>query len=193
MKLKFCLFISLALLSFIGIIAFAGDYDYLGNYSSNEYDPNSISNPFGAYGSPYSLDSVTNQYSTYGSPYSPNSVNNPYAIDTPKLYSSDGTYLGKVSNNQCDPDSISNPYGKYGSKYSPDSVNNPYGQYGSKYSSKSANNPYTIDPPKIFYEKENSFYNPTVKSVPPVTPEPSMGNLSFEDLIPTRYKSIFDK
>jgi hypothetical protein len=33
-----------------------------------------------------------------------------------------------ISANQYDPDSTSNPYGRYGSPYSPDSVNNPYGQ-----------------------------------------------------------------
>ena len=37
-----------------------------------------------------------------------------------------GTYRGKVSSNPYDPDSISNPYGRYGSPYSVDSVNNPY-------------------------------------------------------------------
>ena len=77
------------------------------------------------------------------------SANNPYATDTPKLYSRDGEYLGKVSSNPYDPESISNPYGKYGSQYSPDSVNNPYGKYGSKYSSESANNPYATNAPVI--------------------------------------------
>jgi hypothetical protein len=53
---------------------------YLGNVNSNPYDPNSISNPYGQYGSPYSPDSINNPYGQYGSPYSPNSVNNPYAV-----------------------------------------------------------------------------------------------------------------
>lgn len=56
-------------------------------------------------------------------------------------------YLGKLSSNKYDPDSVSNPYGQYGSKYSPDSINNPYGQYGSEYSSGSINNPYATNPP----------------------------------------------
>ncbi len=37
----------------------------------------------------------------------------------------DGPHL---SANQYDPDSTSNPYGRYGSPYSSDSANNPYGQ-----------------------------------------------------------------
>ncbi len=60
-----------------------------------------------------------------------------------------GKYLGTLSNNRFDPDSVSNPYGQYGSKYSPDSINNPYGQYGSKYSPDSPNNPYATNPPGI--------------------------------------------
>lgn len=70
--------------------------------------------------------------------------------EEPKIYSPDGTYLGKLSNNKYDPESVSNPYGKYGSKYSPNSINNPYGVYGSKYSNKSPNNPYATNPPLIY-------------------------------------------
>jgi hypothetical protein len=58
---------------------------YLGKLSANPYDPDSISNPYGRYGSPYSSTSINNPYSTYGSPYSPKSPNNPYATDAPVL------------------------------------------------------------------------------------------------------------
>ncbi len=58
-----------------------------------------------------------------------------------KLYSSDGQYLGNVNNNQYDPNSINNPYGKYGSKYSPNSINNQFGKYGNKYSPNYVPNP----------------------------------------------------
>jgi hypothetical protein len=58
-------------------------------------------------------------------------------------------YLGNISTNRYDPNSISNPYGQYGSRYSPDSINNPYGQYGSQYSNESANNPYATHVPKL--------------------------------------------
>jgi len=60
-----------------------------------------------------------------------------------------GKYLGTLSNNRYDPDSVANPHGRYGSRYSPDSINNPYGQYGSRYSVDSANNPYATNPPVI--------------------------------------------
>ncbi|MEQ1935194.1 MAG: hypothetical protein ABL962_15140 [Fimbriimonadaceae bacterium] len=75
-----------------------------------------------------------NPYSQYGSPYSNKSWTNPHATNAPKLYGSDGRYLGRLSSNPYAPDSTSNPYGKYGSKYSPTSINNPFGA-GSPYSS----------------------------------------------------------
>ena len=66
----------------------------------------------------------------------------PAAAQSPRLYAPDGTYLGTLNANRFDPDSVSNPYGQYGSRYSPNSINNPYGQYGSPYSPNSASNPY---------------------------------------------------
>lgn len=60
----------------------------------------------------------------------------------PRVYSQDGKYLGDASANQYDKNSISNPYGKYGSPYERDSVNNPQGRYGSPLSPDSVNNPY---------------------------------------------------
>jgi hypothetical protein len=65
----------------------------------------------------------------------------------PQIYSPDGKYLGNLSDNPYDPNSVSNPYGRYGSPYSPDSINNPYGRYGSPYSPESPNNPYAIGRP----------------------------------------------
>jgi hypothetical protein len=53
-----------------------------------------------------------------------------HELNPPKLYSGDGTYLGELSQNKYAPDSVSNRYGRYGSRYSPDSVNNPHGQWG---------------------------------------------------------------
>lgn len=58
---------------------------YLGNLSSNQYDQNSTSNPYGRYGSEYSQDSVNNPYGQYGSQYSNDSPNNPYATNAPAI------------------------------------------------------------------------------------------------------------
>jgi len=51
------------------------------------------------------------------------------------------TYRGQLGGNPYDPNSISNPYGRYGNPYSPDSIKNPYGA-GNPYSPTSPNNPY---------------------------------------------------
>lgn len=57
---------------------YAPDGTYLGNLNSNPYDPNSVANPYGQYGSRFAPNSINNPYGQYGSPYSPNSVRNPY-------------------------------------------------------------------------------------------------------------------
>jgi len=126
---------------------------YLGTLSANRYDPESVSNPYGRYGSRYSPNSVNNPYGPYGSPYSVKSIANPYTLGGPQLFAQDGTYLGRLNSNQYDSESIANPYGRYGSRYSPDSVNNPYGRYGSRYSSESPRNPYATKPPVIIDDK----------------------------------------
>ena len=57
------------------------------------------------------------------------------------LYDSEGNYRGRLSSNPYDPESTSNPYGRYGSAYSAESINNPYGA-GSPYRADSPTNPY---------------------------------------------------
>ena len=40
-------------------------------------------------------------------------------MDAPKIYDDEGNYRGKFSTNPYDSDSISNPYGRYGSPIHP--------------------------------------------------------------------------
>jgi len=61
------------------------DGKYLGKLNNNRYDPDSVSNPYGKYGSKYSPDSINNPYGTYGSKYSDKSPNNPYATNSPYI------------------------------------------------------------------------------------------------------------
>lgn len=68
-------------------IIVAPDGTYLGRLSSNQYDPDSVSNPYGRYGSRYSADSINNPYGQYGSRYSNQSPNNPYAQRTQRIQS----------------------------------------------------------------------------------------------------------
>ena len=62
------------------------DGQYLGKLNANKYDPESVANPYGQYGSKYSPTSVNNKYSQYGSPYSSTSSTNPYATQAPRVY-----------------------------------------------------------------------------------------------------------
>ena len=64
---------------------------------------------------------------------------------------STGKFLGTLSTNPDDPNSVSNHQGRYGSQHSKDSINNPTGDYGSPYSDKSIHNPYAQKPPIIIY------------------------------------------
>ena len=49
------------------------------------------------------------------------------------LLAQDGQFLGMLSSNKYQSDSVINKYGSYGSKYSSTSIFNQYGQYGSRY------------------------------------------------------------
>lgn len=66
-----------------------------------------------------------------------------------KLFASDGTFLGVITSNSYDSDSIFNDYGKYGSDYSSESIWNDYSDYGDEYNSKSAFNDCASEPPRI--------------------------------------------
>lgn len=137
-------------LTLVPALVRAEDDGYLGRLSTNRYGSQSIGNLNGAYGSPYRSRSVTNPDGAYGSPYSSRSATNPYATNTPKIYGSDGRYLGKLSSNPYDSESISNPNGRYGNPNSLYSVKNPNGPYGSPYSSRSVTNPYATDAPRVY-------------------------------------------
>src|SRR5262245_64078957 len=67
----------------------------------------------------------------------------------PIIVGPNGQYLGTLSANPYDSSSVSNPYGRFGSRYSPDSINNASGQWGSPYSPNSVTNPYTTRGPVV--------------------------------------------
>lgn len=66
------------------------------------------------------------------------------------IVADDGQFLGKLSLNVYDAESILNPYGIYGSLFSSTSIRNQYSIYGSPYSSLSPFNPYTSTPPTVY-------------------------------------------
>jgi len=67
-----------------------------------------------------------------------------------------GKYLGNLSGNQFDPDSVNNRFGRYGSEFSPDSINNRFGRYGSQFSPDSVNNQFATGAPVILHHYDNS-------------------------------------
>ncbi|RPD44903.1 hypothetical protein DNI29_19575 [Hymenobacter sediminis] len=88
------------------------------------------------------------------------------------LLSNDGQFLGKITFNKYDADSIVNQYGSYGSKYSATSIFNQYSSYGSQYSSLSPYNRYTSTPPKIYLRGELWGFLTKNKYLGPKTVEP---------------------
>ncbi|AGA78886.1 hypothetical protein [Echinicola vietnamensis] len=70
------------------------------------------------------------------------------------LEADDGTFLGKLTSNEYDSESVLNKYGNFGSQYSTTSIFNEYGTYGGTYSSQSPFNEYSTTPPKIYINGE---------------------------------------
>ena len=71
-----------------------------------------------------------------------------FAQSLPVVVGQDGKFLGNLSQNQYDSNSICNPYGQFGSEYA-QSIFNRYGTYGGEYSSMGAYNPSAKNPPII--------------------------------------------
>jgi len=72
------------------------------------------------------------------------------AVEGAAIFSQDGKYLGKITSNRFDQDSIGNQFGPYGSQFSQTSIFNQFGAYGSDFSSTSAFNPFASTPPIIY-------------------------------------------
>lgn len=69
---------------FIDASIISEDGKFLGKLT-NKFDPDSIFNKYGDYGSKYSTESIWNKYGDYGSLYGANSAFNPYSSDPPMI------------------------------------------------------------------------------------------------------------
>src|SRR5688572_14696799 len=69
-------------------------------------------------------------------------------------FSAHAEYLGDLSDNALNPNSIFNDIGLYGN-LSPSSPRNPIGIYGSPISPYSATNPLATDPPRLYDQEGN--------------------------------------
>ena len=91
-------------------------------------------------------------------------------------------FLGVISNDKYDSNSIANRYGSYGSKYSSKSIFNRYSLYGSEYSILSPFNSIASKPPMIYKDGEFIAYL-TVNTIktPRVDPYALIGWLKAKD------------
>lgn len=69
-----------------------------------------------------------------------------------QLYASDNQFLGVLSSNRYDVNSISNPHGIYGGVHGLYSISNPHGIYGGVHGLHSPYNSYCLNPPVVIYE-----------------------------------------
>lgn len=68
------------------------------------------------------------------------------------IVGNDQQFLGVVTSNRFNTDSLLNEYGPHGSRFSQVSILNAFGPYGGEYSSLSPFNPYTSTPPMLVCE-----------------------------------------
>ena len=73
---------------------------YLGCFSCNEFDSESVFNEFGRYGSRFSSTSIWNHFSSYGSEFSSDSACNQFASNPPILVDTNGRSFGALTLNQ---------------------------------------------------------------------------------------------
>lgn len=71
---------------------------------------------------------------------------------TAQLWAANGQFLGVLSSNQYDVNSISNPYGMYGGQHGLYSISNPHGMYGGQHGLYNPYNSYCLNPPIIYYQ-----------------------------------------
>ncbi|MCI0622099.1 MAG: hypothetical protein L0387_10595 [Acidobacteria bacterium] len=72
---------------------------YLGCLNCAEYEPDSVLNPAGRYGSPFHEPSIWNRFGAYGSQFSEYSACNQFAGDPPVIVDEGGKFYGRVSLN----------------------------------------------------------------------------------------------
>jgi hypothetical protein len=84
-------------------------YVYLGCWSCDQFNAESIHNEFGTYGSEFSTTSINNEFSTYGSKFGANAACNELSSTAPSLFSPGlDIYYGLLSVNILATDSICN-------------------------------------------------------------------------------------
>jgi hypothetical protein len=122
--------------------------------SNNSYynaNPSYSANTNNSY-SPKQSNYPSNRYNTTSS------INGLGALEGAAIIANDGQYLGKITWNDIDSESIMNDIGKYGSDISSLSIMNDIGKYGSDISPLSPWNDITSTPPKIITKDKRWIY-----------------------------------
>jgi hypothetical protein len=96
------------------------------------------------------------------------SIENIGALSGAEIWSFDGkTFLGVVSKNKFDANSIANEFGNFGSTFSQSSIFNEFGNFGSQFSHQSAFNNLTQSPPVLWRNGKAEAYVTTNKLLSP--------------------------
>jgi hypothetical protein len=82
------------------LMLYAKDKQLLGCINCSKYDPYSIWNEYGNYGSKYNASSIWNKYGQYGSQYNSLSPFNPYSNTPPKIVDQQGNFYGYLTLNK---------------------------------------------------------------------------------------------
>ncbi len=91
------------------------------------------------------------------------------------IVAADGTFLGKLSPNRFDSESIFNAFGPYGNKFSSNSLFNKFSTYGNQFNELSPYNKFSKKPPKLIVKGELVAYLTANNSIRPrVDPEELM-------------------
>ncbi len=80
------------------------------------------------------------------------------AVEGASVFGQDGKYLGKITWNSFEHESIGNTFGPHGSEYSATSVFNSFSQYGSEFSALSAFNELAGRPPIVYVNGQPRWY-----------------------------------
>lgn len=80
------------------------DHDvFLGCLNCPETDAESVHNPFGTFGNPFSTDSLKNQFSTFGNVFNVESPCNEFSTTPPVLVDKAGHFYGEFTLNRMRP------------------------------------------------------------------------------------------
>lgn len=112
------------------------DREEIENYNSGSINLNEFTNSW----------IITSNESTTSQSTKQTNITN----DGLSLYSNDGkTFLGKLTSDTFDAESIFNEFGNYGNEFSTTSIFNEFGTYGGEFSNESPFNPFATKPPII--------------------------------------------